>query len=99
MRTSTINWIEAKMYYGASSIPHGSRGAVGTVLATGSKYVDAYGPGAFLFMMGCGDRLASDLAKIGVAVLDCNNNGQISLNDVRAHQRTWCGNDKGHILP
>jgi hypothetical protein len=93
----TIRWVEAKMYYGASTIPGGSSGAVGTVLPTARKYVDSYGPGALIFMMGCGDRLASDLAGIGVVVLDCN--GTVSLKDVHAHQRTWCGNEKGHILP
>jgi len=93
----TIHWLEAKMYYGASSIPHGSKGAVGTVLATAQKYVNNFGPGAILFMMGCGDRLAWDLAQIGVTVLDCK--GSVSLRQVHEHQRTWCGNQNGQILP
>ncbi|VEU43349.1 unnamed protein product [Pseudo-nitzschia multistriata] len=94
----TIHWIEAKMYYGASSIPHGSTGAVGSVLAQARKYVDRLGEGAFLFMMGCGERLAADLNDVGVSVLDCFGN-TVSLERVHEHQRTWCANGEGVILP
>jgi hypothetical protein len=94
----TIHWIEAKMYYGASSIPHGSKGAVGTVLATAQKYVDNFGEGAMVFMMGCGEKLAAEINDIGVSVLDCSGNA-VSLDQVHDHQRTWCANEKGRILP
>ena len=94
----TIHWIEAKMYYGASTIPHGSRGAVGTVLKKAKSYVDTFGEGAFLFMMGCGDKLAAELNAIGVSVLDCSGN-TVSLDRVHDHQKTWCANEKGQILP
>eukprot|EP00536_Pseudo-nitzschia_multiseries_P007227 jgi/Psemu1/256064/estExt_Genewise1Plus.C_1670017 len=94
----TIHWIEAKMYYGASSIPHGSSGAVGSVLAQAQKYVDHFGEGAFLFMMGCGQQLAADLNGIGVSVLDCSGN-TVALDKVHDHQRTWCANEQGQILP
>ena len=88
------------MYYGASSIPPGRRnGAVGTVTETAQKYADAFGEGAVVFMMGCGDRLAAQLGEIGVSVLDCSGNDTVSLQRVRAHQRTWCANKDGHILP
>mmetsp|Transcript_15941 Transcript_15941/g.36774 ORF Transcript_15941/g.36774 Transcript_15941/m.36774 type:complete len:426 (+) Transcript_15941:161-1438(+) len=93
-----IHWIEAKMYYGASTIPHGGSGAVGSVLAQAQKYVDHFGEGAFLFMMGCGEQLAADLNDIGVSVLDCSGS-TVALDKVHDHQRTWCANEKGHILP
>jgi hypothetical protein len=92
-----IHWIEAKMFYGASTIPHGSLGAVGSVLPKAKKYVKAFGEGAIIFMQGCGDRLAADLAEIGVTVVDCA--GTVSLTRVRDHQRTWCADENGTILP
>eukprot|EP00535_Pseudo-nitzschia_heimii_P009412 CAMPEP_0197180276 /NCGR_PEP_ID=MMETSP1423-20130617/4935_1 /TAXON_ID=476441 /ORGANISM="Pseudo-nitzschia heimii, Strain UNC1101" /LENGTH=411 /DNA_ID=CAMNT_0042630321 /DNA_START=228 /DNA_END=1463 /DNA_ORIENTATION=+ len=94
----TIHWIEAKMYYGASSIPHGSKGAVGTIMSTARKYFKHFGEGAILFMMGCGDKLAADLNDIGVSVMDCAGN-TVCLDPVHNHQRTWCANKKGRILP
>jgi len=94
----TIHWIEVKMYYGASSIPHGSKGAVGSVLATAQKYVDNFGEGAIVFMMGCGEKLAAEMNDIGVSVLDCSGN-TVSLDQVHDHQRTWCANENGQILP
>jgi Protein of unknown function TPD sequence-motif len=95
-----VHWIEAKMYYGASTIPAGKRnGAVGTVRSTAQKYVDAFGEGAMLFMMGCGDGLASDLGEIGVSVLDAADAATVSLEEVHKHQRTWCANGDGAILP
>ena len=93
-----IHWIEVKMYYGASTIPNGSKGAVGSVLGTAQKYVNAFGEGAILFMMGCGEKLAADINDIGVSVLDCFGN-TVSLDKVHDHQRTWCANEKGQILP
>ena len=94
----TIHWIEAKMFYGASTIPHGSKGAVGKVLSTARKYFKNHGEGAILFMMGCGDKLAADLNDAGVSVLDCAGN-TVCLHPVHDHQRTWCADEKGQILP
>lgn len=95
-----IHWIEAKMYYGASTIPAGNRnGAVGTVRSTAQKYVASFGPGAILFMLGCGEGLAAELAQLGVSVLDAADDSAVLLEDVFNHQRTWCANSDGSILP
>ena len=94
----TIHWIEVKMFYGASSIPHGSKGAVGSVLATAQKYVEYFGEGAIVFMMGCGEKLAAEINDIGVSVLDCSGN-TVSLDEVHDHQRIWCADANGQILP
>lgn len=92
-----IHWIEAKMFYGASTIPHNSKGAVGALLRTAKKYVNDFGPGAMIFMQGCGDRLAADLRREGVIVLSAD--GVVDLHRVEAHQRSWCANKRGDILP
>jgi Protein of unknown function TPD sequence-motif len=94
-----VCWIDAKMFYGASSIPPDGRSAVGSLLAKAEKYVAIFGPGAIVFMFGCGDQLAAQLAGIGVLALDCWSNEMVSLERVREHQRSWCGNDNGEILP
>ena len=93
----TIHWIEAKMFYGASTIPYNSKGAVGALLRTAKKYVNDFGPGAMIFMQGCGDRLAADLRREGVIVLSAD--GVVDLHRVDAHQRSWCANKRGDILP
>ena len=93
-----IHWIEAKMFYGASTIPYNSKGAVGALLRTAKKYVNDFGPGAMIFMQGCGDRLAADLRREGVIVLSADN-GVVDLRRVKAHQRSWCANKRGDILP
>ena len=92
-----INWIEAKMFYGASTIPDGTKGAVGNLLRTARKYFAEYGPGAMVFMYGCGKDLAEKLRQEGVLVLDCS--GTVNLEPVHDHQRTWCANGNGQILP
>eukprot|EP00980_Cylindrotheca_fusiformis_P003171 scaffold721_cov131-Cylindrotheca_fusiformis.AAC.61 len=91
-----INWIEAKMFYGASTIPQGSPGAVGSLVPKLKKYVEAFGPGATCFMNGCGDRLAAELEEIGVSVLDCS--GSVDIGRVQEHQRKWCATRDGRIL-
>jgi hypothetical protein len=96
LEEKVINWIEAKMFFGASTIPQGSPGAVGSIIGKLTKYVQAYGPGAIVFMNGCGDRLSDQLAEIGVTTLDCS--GTVNLGRVRSHQRSWCSNDNGQIL-
>ena len=99
-----IHWIEVKMFFGASSIPHESKGAVGSVLKKIQKYVQLFGPGAIIFMQGCGDRLAQELNGEQVSVLDCccppsHNSGGVDLTPVLNHQRTWCSDSSGRILP
>jgi len=94
-----VCWIEAKMFYGASTIPQDNNSAVGCLLATAKKYVRTYGPGAMIFMHGCGDDLARWLSEVGVLALDCGSRDTIDLRPVLAHQRTWCANSNGQILP
>ena len=98
LEEKSIRWLEVKMFYGASTIPHGSKGAVGSIMATAKRYLKEFGPGAILFMYGCGARLADDLTQAGVLVLDCSG-GFVPLEAVYQHQRTWCANKKGEILP
>lgn len=93
----TIHWIEAKMFYGASSIPADGRSAVGRLEATAEKYVSNHGTGAMVFMQGCGQELRERLHQKGVMVLDAE--PTLDLTRVKAHQRTWCANYKGTILP
>jgi hypothetical protein len=95
----TVNWIEAKMFYGASTIPHDNKSAVGCVLSTATKYVQLYGEGAFCFMYGCGDKLARELYQVGVLVLDCSDPEGVDLEPVQQQQRQWCANKDGLILP
>jgi Protein of unknown function TPD sequence-motif len=94
-----VCWIEAKMFYGASTIPLDGRSAVGSLLATAEKYVANFGPGAIVFMFGCGDQLAAQLEGLGVLVLDCRSRDMVKLDRVRDHQRSWCGNENGEVLP
>ena len=94
-----IHWLEAKMYYGASTVPcDDARCANGTLLPTAEKYVRVFGPGAIIFMQGCGRELAERLLAVGVVALD-GSTGNIDLHKVHKHQRTWCGNEEGLILP
>ena len=94
-QSQIIFWIEAKMFYGASTIPQSTNNAVGTILPKARQYVQYYGPGAIVFMYGCGVDLARELKQIGVLALDCQG---IDLNRVMRHQLGWCGDDNGHVL-
>lgn len=85
------------MFYGASSIKMGANSAVGNLLNTARKYVRAYGPGAMIFSFGFGEGLAATLEAEGVLCLDCS--GMVDLGPVEAHQRTWCADRQGTILP
>ena len=93
---TTIHWIEAKMFYGASNVPQGTPNAVGCVMATVEKYVKHYGQGAIVFSFGCGEDLRTKLEEKGVKVLDPS---LLNLKQMRDHQKTWCANEKGWILP
>jgi hypothetical protein len=91
--------IECKMFYGASTIRHDGKSAVGSLLNTAHKYNNVHGPGAMIFMQGFGDRLATELKQAGVLALDCHSTTMICLDDVVAHQRTWSADRDGNILP
>ncbi|KAL3802003.1 hypothetical protein HJC23_010347 [Cyclotella cryptica] len=91
----TINWIEAKMFYGASTIPSSTNNAVGTILPKARQYVAHYGPGAMVFMYGCGSELAQELKQVGVVALDSRG---LDLERVVRHQVGWCGDGRGNVL-
>eukprot|EP00978_Attheya_sp_CCMP212_P023528 scaffold72368_cov61-Attheya_sp.AAC.1 len=91
-----VNWIEAKMFFGASTIPDGTTNAVGAILKTASKYRSLYGPGAFCFSYGCGEQLEERLRELDIVVLDAH---PLDLTPVETHQRRWCGDTNGLILP
>ena len=67
-----VCWIDAKMFYGASTIRHDDKSAVGCLLSTARKYNAVFGPGAFVFMLGYGDQLARELEQEGAMALDCS---------------------------
>jgi hypothetical protein len=91
-----VNWIEAKMFYGASTIPDGTKNAVGGLLRSATKYVDRFGPGAFVFSCGYGSQLKRALEDKGAIALDAR---PLNLQKMKEHQRSWCANDRGQILP
>lgn len=93
--STTINWIEAKMFYGASTIPTNTPNAVGAILPKMTEYVSLYGAGAIVFMYGCGDVLARQLLDIGVVALDCRG---LDVAIVEESQRGWCADARGTIL-
>jgi len=90
-----IHWIEAKMFYGASTVPSGTPNAVGCILPKVKDYVRLYGTGAIVFMYGCGRQLAEQLLEVGVVALDGRG---LDLDRVEKHQRRWCGDSWGNIL-
>ncbi|KAL7491071.1 hypothetical protein ACHAWT_000710 [Skeletonema menzelii] len=91
----TINWIEVKMFYGASTIPTNTPNAVGAVLPKMNEYVSLYGEGAIVFMYGCGDVLARQLLDLGVVALDGRG---LDVTIVEESQRNWCADARGTIL-
>lgn len=92
---TSLHWIEAKMFYGASTIPSGTPNAVGCILPKVAEYVRLYGTGGIVFMYGCGARLAAQLLEAGVVALDGRG---LDLERVEQHQRWWCGDSRGNIL-
>lgn len=94
-----ITGIEVKMFYGASTIAHNNRSAVGSLLQTARKYVKLHGPGAMVFMYGCGDQLAREINNEQVMVLDCSSKDTVKLDGVDAHMRTYCCDTTGEIMP
>jgi hypothetical protein len=93
--TKRIHWIEAKMFYGASTIPSNTPNAVGAILPKMNEYVSLYGTGAIVFMYGCGDRLAHQLLELGVVALDGRG---LDVRIVEEYQRGWCADSRGNIL-
>jgi len=91
-----VNWIEAEMCYGASTINCKTGSAVDEIMSKAKNYVKRYGPGAFVFAYGCGSKLRENLRALGISVLDSR---PLDLKKVRKHQKTWCANKKGVILP
>ncbi len=90
-----INWIEVKMFYGASLITkYGT--AVGNITYTAKKYVSLYGPGAMVFAYGFGEGLETKLESMNVTLLDAK---PLDLTKVENHQKTWCADNTGMILP
>lgn len=86
------------MFYGASTIEPDGRSAVGRLGDTCKKYVQAYGPGAIVFMQGFGERVAETLSDLGVTALNCSSPTTVALEPVYTHMRTWCADDEGNIL-
>jgi len=93
-----INWIEVKMCCGVSIAPSDSTMpySLGNILPTARQLVKMYGPGAFVFAYGCGASLRCPLRDIGVLVLDSN---PLDLTEMHCHQKTWCADKEGAILP
>ena len=87
------------MFYGASTIPHDEKSAVGRILSKQKTYVKLFGEGAIVFSQGCGERLANELDAIGVTALCAIGNPDIDLQHMKRHQRKWCGDRSGNILP
>ena len=93
-----IRWIEVKMFYGASTLVEQSlkTSAVGSLIHRAEKYVKFYGPGAFVFAYGCGMKVKEMLKQRHVIVLDPS---LIPVERMRDHQKRWCANEDGEILP
>lgn len=91
-----VHWLDAKHFYGASTIEDDGRSAVGKLCATGTRYNAHFGRGAFVFAHGCGAALCARLEALGVCVLDAR---PLDVSAVRAQQRTWCADARGNILP
>ena len=87
--------MEAKMFYGASSIPNDGSSAVGKLLSMAQKYVDLYGNWVMIFAYGCGQELASKLYQMGVLAMDAS---PCDLSLLEEQQRTWCADQDGTIL-
>ena len=90
-----VNWLEAKNFYGASSIPLDGKSAVGNLLSTAERYVQRYGPGMMVFAYGCGNELSSKLKAKGVIALDAS---PCDLTNLENQQKTWCADKLGRIL-
>jgi len=90
-----IHWLEAKMFYGASTIPQGTNNAVGEIIEKVTKYMNHFGPGAIVFAYGCGEELKREIENRNIQVLDSY---PLDLSHLHDYQKTWCCNDQGEVL-
>jgi hypothetical protein len=88
-----------KMFYGASIIEQDNKSAVGCLMHTAKKYVNLFGPGAMVFIHGCGDRLTMELRNEEVLALDSTSLEGIDLSRLDAFMRTYCSDAHGEVLP
>ncbi|KAJ1630123.1 hypothetical protein T492DRAFT_1005864 [Pavlovales sp. CCMP2436] len=93
---NTVNWIEAKFFYAASSVAMDGKSAVGKLHAVVEKYVRQFGPGALVLAYGSGAEIAAELEARGAIVLDAS---PLDLRALHAHMRTWCAGADGELLP
>ena len=95
--THPIHWIEVKHFYGAGTLPPHQQSACGKIPAKSQRYVELYGPGAYVFAYGCCEQLHAMMAE-GVVVLD-ERMLLPYLQPLHNQLRTWCANERGEILP
>ena len=92
--TLSLNWIEVKHFYGASTINTDGKSACGKIPSKAKQYTANFGPGAFVFAYGCGQDLA---AKLECAVLD---ESVFSMSDVAVEVGKFCRRrSDGMVLP
>ena len=91
-----LYWVEAKHYYGASTIPMDGKSAAGKLFGVVDKYVRAFGPGAIVLCEGCGEWLAVELEARGALVLDAL---PLDLSRVQQQMSAWCAGPDGELLP
>ena len=91
-----INWIDCKMMYGASIAPNGTRSIGGGIPATARKYLNNYGPGAIIFLHGCGSTLSAQLRDMDIQVLDSY---PLDLTQMLKQKKSWCSDRSGLLLP
>jgi hypothetical protein len=87
------------MFYGASTIEQNNKSAVGCLRRTAQKYARIYGPGAMVFLHGCGDRLSAELCNDSVMTLDCSGTDMFNFDELEEQMRTYCSTPNGDILP
>ena len=96
-----LHWIEAKHFFGPSTIRMDGKSAAGKLVAVVDKYVRLFGPGAIVFSEGCGEALAAELEARGALVLDST---PLDLGRVHQQMATWCAGPAfppygGELLP
>ena len=97
LESVNIHWLEVKMFYGADTIVVDSKSAVGCILPKCQTYKQLYGPGAIVFLQGCGENLAQALGRMDVRALDPD--PDVKLTPLWTQMRTWCADSQGNILP
>ena len=92
----TLNWLEVKHFYGASTIPTDGKSACGKLPTKAAQYVRNFGTGGYLFAYGCGEDLQRKLPD-GCVILDESVLDLGHLCDVLITQ--GFANSRGEILP